>query len=62
VGDGIARLQGEKDGKKVKKEPRSAVQGEVALAAIRGDKTLSELAEQFDVHPHQIAEWKKQTA
>jgi transposase-like protein len=32
----------------------------VALAAIRGDKTLSELAEQFDVHPHQITEWKKQ--
>lgn len=32
----------------------------VALAAVRGDKTLSELAEQFDVHPYQITEWKKQ--
>jgi transposase-like protein len=32
----------------------------VALAAIRGDKTLAELAEQFDVHPHQITEWKRQ--
>ena len=32
----------------------------VALAAIRGEKSLSELAEQFDVHPHQITEWKKQ--
>jgi transposase-like protein len=32
----------------------------VALAAFRGDKTLAELAEQFDVHPHQITEWKKQ--
>ena len=31
-----------------------------ALAAIRGDKTLSELAKQFDVHPPQITEWKKQ--
>ena len=31
-----------------------------ALAAIRGDKTLSELAEQFEVHPRQIVEWKKQ--
>lgn len=32
----------------------------VALAAIRGDRTLAELAEQFDVHPNQIADWKQQ--
>lgn len=30
----------------------------VALAAIKGDKTLAELAEQFDIHPNQITEWK----
>ena len=33
---------------------------QVALAAIKGDKTLAELAEQFDVHPNQISEWKQQ--
>jgi transposase len=32
----------------------------VALAAIKGDRTLAELAEQFDVHPNQITTWKAQ--
>ena len=32
----------------------------VALAAILGDKTLAQLAEQFDLHANQIVEWKKQ--
>ena len=32
----------------------------VALAALKGEKTLAELAEQFDVHPNQIATWRSQ--
>lgn len=32
----------------------------VALATIKGDKTLAELSEQFDVHSDQILEWKQQ--
>lgn len=32
----------------------------VALAAIKGEKAISELAQQFDVHPNQITQWKTQ--
>ena len=37
-----------------------AFKAKVALAAIKGDRTLAQLAEQFDVHPNQIASWKAQ--
>ena len=32
----------------------------VALAAIKGDKTVAEMAQQFDVHANQITQWKTQ--
>ena len=32
----------------------------VAMAALKGDRTLSELSSHFDVHPNQIMTWKKQ--
>ncbi len=37
-----------------------AFKAKVALSAIKGGRTLAQLAEQFDVHPNQITSWKAQ--
>ena len=37
-----------------------AFKAKVALAAIKGDRTLAQLAEHFDIHPNQITTWKAQ--
>lgn len=37
-----------------------AFKAKVALAAVRGEKTMAELAEQFDVHANQISTWREQ--
>ncbi len=37
-----------------------AFKAKLALAAVKGDRMLAQLAEQFDVHPNQITAWKAQ--
>lgn len=37
-----------------------AFKAKVALEAVKGEKTLAQLASQFDVHANQIASWKAQ--
>ena len=46
--------------RRTRRNHAAGFKAKVALSALKGDKTLAELAEQFDVHPNQISEWKQQ--
>ena len=43
-----------------RKQHSAAFKAQVALAAVRGDRTANELASQFGVHPTLIHAWTKQ--
>ena len=46
--------------RKQRRKHSPVFKSKVALAALKGDKTIAELAAQFEVHPNQITDWKRQ--
>ena len=46
--------------KRPRRNHAAPFKAKAALAALKGDRTLAELAQQYDVHPNQIVQWKTQ--
>jgi len=51
-------MKGAESMRRPRRNHSAAFKAKVALAAVKGEYTLVQLAERFDVHPNQITQWK----
>ena len=56
---GIIETQGGQEMGRIRKRYDGAFKARVALAAIKGKQTTSEIASQYSVHPKQATQWKR---
>jgi transposase len=56
----LVSLRQEQKMKRKRRNHSTDFKAKVAVAVLKGDRTLAELAEDFDVHPNQITDWRKQ--
>ena len=53
------RMRGVQEANRMRKRYPAAFKAKVALEAVKGDRSLSELASRYEVHPTQIGQWRK---
>jgi transposase len=52
--------RGEQMSRRLRRNHTAVFKAKVALAAVKGEKTLTQLAQEFDIHANQITQWKSQ--
>jgi transposase len=53
-------LKKKASGRRTRRAHNPAFKARVALAALKEDRTMAQLCEEFELHPNQISDWKRQ--